>query len=147
MRYIIHIKGLNKLQKRLKNAEKVKQELAKAMETSTTMLKYEARNTVSVDTGALRRSIGNQVTLRGNSVIGRVGAGERYGTYVEYGTHPHYVSAKALERWARKRGLNPYAVARSIARKGTQKHPFLIPSFVKLRSQIEAIFQKVFNSI
>lgn len=33
--------------------------------------------------------------------------------------------ASALESWARRKGLNPYAVAKSIGRKGTKPNPFV----------------------
>lgn len=48
-----------------------------------------------------------------------------YALAVHNGTRPHPVAAKSLEAWARKRGLNPWAVAKSIAKNGTKANPFL----------------------
>jgi hypothetical protein len=47
-----------------------------------------------------------------------------YAVGVHEGTPPHYVSAKALMPWAANKGLNPYAVAKSISKKGTRANPF-----------------------
>ena len=47
-----------------------------------------------------------------------------YAMGVHEGTPPHYVSPSELKSWAEKRGLNPYAVAHSIAKKGTMANPF-----------------------
>ena len=48
----------------------------------------------------------------------------KYADYVEKGTKPHWTSVRNLESWARFRGINPYVLQRSIARKGTKAHPF-----------------------
>lgn len=47
-----------------------------------------------------------------------------YAAAVEYGTRPHYVSPEQLAPWAQSKGLNPYAVSKSIAKKGTKANPF-----------------------
>ena len=47
-----------------------------------------------------------------------------YSVDIEFGTSPHAVDPKALMAWASKKGLNPYAVSKSIAKKGTKKNPF-----------------------
>lgn len=47
-----------------------------------------------------------------------------YADYVEYGTRPHWTSVHNLEAWSRLRGLNPYAVQRSIAKHGTKPNPY-----------------------
>lgn len=47
-----------------------------------------------------------------------------YAMAVHEGTPPHYVSPRALMPWAEKKGLNPFAVAKSIAKKGTKANPF-----------------------
>lgn len=49
----------------------------------------------------------------------------RHAEYVEHGTKPHWTSVKNLERWAKMKGINPYAVQRGIARHGTRPQPFL----------------------
>ena len=47
-----------------------------------------------------------------------------YAVAVHEGTVPHYVSPRALAPWAEKKGLNPFAVSKSIQKKGTKANPF-----------------------
>jgi type IV secretory pathway TrbD component len=48
-----------------------------------------------------------------------------YSMAVHAGTKPHFVSGETLKAWAARKGLNPWAVAKSIAKKGTKANPFL----------------------
>lgn len=48
-----------------------------------------------------------------------------YSMAVHMGTGPHKVSGESLKAWAARKGLNPWAVAKSIAKKGTKANPFL----------------------
>ena len=47
-----------------------------------------------------------------------------YADDVEKGTPPHKVEIEEIQGWALFRGLSPYAVQKSIRRKGTKAHPF-----------------------
>ena len=47
-----------------------------------------------------------------------------YAEYVEFGTRPHWTSVHNLEAWARLKGINPYALQRSIATHGTRPNPY-----------------------
>lgn len=49
----------------------------------------------------------------------------KYAAAHEYGSRPHWTSVKNLDRWAKMRGINVFALQRSIARKGTKAHPFM----------------------
>lgn len=63
-----------------------------------------------------------------------------YAEDVEKGTQPHWTSARSgssLYQWARLKGINPYAVQRSIARKGTKPHPFVKPTYNKMKPRVE----------
>lgn len=56
-----------------------------------------------------------------------------YGDAVETGSRPHWISAKpgsTLAQWAQLKGINPYAVQKSIAIHGTKAHPFIQPTYV-----------------
>lgn len=55
---------------------------------------------------------------------GRLTSMSPYAAAVNYGTGPHHVSPTQLAPWAAKKGLNPFAVAKSIAKKGTRANPF-----------------------
>jgi len=143
----LKIKGLDKLIKKFDSLSNitVKKQLERTMLRTTEMVKYRARELVPVDTGALRRSIRNIVQASDKEIIGRIGPTEPYGASVEFGTKPHFPPVRALERWAKKRGLNPYVVARSIAKKGTIAHPYLIPAFKELRRRIIEEFKRTID--
>ncbi len=66
-----------------------------------------------------------------------------YADAVETGSKPHWVSAKPgspLEQWARLKGLNVYAVQRSIATKGTKPHPYIVPTYQEVGPLVGAKF-------
>lgn len=99
-----------------------------------------ARDLSPIDTGALRRSIGSTVSQIENGVRAVVQPTEPYASNIEFGQPPGtYVSPKALEAWARKRGLNPYAVSKSIMKKGTRAQPFLFPAFEARAGEVDRI--------
>jgi hypothetical protein len=55
-----------------------------------------------------------------------------YADGVETGTSPHnppHGPDSSLAQWCELHGLNVYAVAKSISRKGTKPHPFIEPTF------------------
>lgn len=72
---------------------------------------------------------------------------QAYGGSVEYGTRPHKVSGEALKDWAKRRGLNPFAVAKSIAKKGTKANPFLKKTTTELNDKFDEILQQTINDI
>lgn len=88
-----------------------------------------ARGLVPVDTTALKISISNEAK-GGNEAVREVGPNQPYGKDIEFGRPPGtYVSPAQLSGWARRKGLNPYAVSRAIQKKGTRAQPFLFPAF------------------
>ena len=70
-----------------------------------------------------------------------------YSGSVEYGTRPHAVSGASLKDWAMRRGLNPYAVAKSIAKKGTRANPFLKKTSLEVNAELDQILQETINNI
>lgn len=75
-------------------------------------------------TGNLRRSINFKSFGTGADTYLIFGAGATYAPFVEEGTSPHYPPISALMRWAKQRGINPYALQKAIGKHGTKKHPF-----------------------
>jgi hypothetical protein len=117
----------------------VREQIPAAFATFGVAVQRAARGVVSVDTGALRKSISVDLFQTNRTQGVESGPTQKYGEGVENGRPPHVVSPKALEGWARRRGLNPYAVARSIAKKGTKAHPYLIPSFQAELPSVEGL--------
>lgn len=90
-------------------------------------------------TGDLRKSI--KVELNGLSAI--VGPTTKYANAIEFGDGPKWVSVKdgsPLRDWADAKGINPYAVQRSIAKKGTKAHPFVVPTHTLMEPRINRMF-------
>ena len=52
---------------------------------------------------------------------------------------PHFPPVQALVGWSRRKGLNPYLVASSIAKKGTPIVPFLKIGYNKTRAKRRAL--------
>ena len=92
------------------------------------------RQSVNSNTNNLRNSI--DYHLSDNIVVIDM---DSYGSDVDEGTKPHYVSPSHLMEWSKSKGLNPFAVAKNIAKFGTKAHPFLYKA--------EAIQQEADNEI
>jgi HK97 gp10 family phage protein len=98
---------------------------------SSNNIKSESRTLAPKDLGELRNSIDYVVKDRKKSIDGEISANKDYAQYVEFGTSPHFPPISALEGWAERHGISPYAVAKSIARKGTTAQPFMSPALRK----------------
>lgn len=89
-----------------------------------------ARDLVPTDTGELRKSISQNISMMSGGIRSTIMPTVPYGGGVELGQAPGtYVSPQQLMGWAMRKGLNPYAVSKSILKKGTQPKPFLFPAF------------------
>ena len=88
-----------------------------------------------VDTGRLKNSIILRPTSPGYGNY-KLSDGVDYGIDVEFGTSPHYTSAKNLKGWARRVLKNEsaaYAVTKSIAKRGTEAQPFFRPAMDQVK--------------
>jgi len=90
-------------------------------------LQAETIKKTPIDLGQLRSSI--KYTIIPSEMAVYVGSDVEYAEFLEYGTKPHVVPLKAIEPWAKRHGLNPWAVKKSIEKKGmksgTPASPFL----------------------
>ena len=69
----------------------------------------------------------------------------RYGLYVDQGTRPFYPPVRYLKSWARRKGLNPYAVAKSIAKKWIRAQKFVEKAIDKTKDKIDDWFLEGFK--
>lgn len=104
------------------------------------VVQNNAKDRAPVDTGHLRRNI-SSVATEDEAVIGVSLAIVPYAAAVEFGSAPHWTSVKNLDEWAKKHGINPYALQRSIAHNGTPAHPYLRPGLEASAKQIGDIFR------
>ena len=49
--------------------------------------------------------------------------------------------------WATRKGINPYVVARSIARKGTKANPFFSTAIDKKKNEVDNEFDRALDNI
>lgn len=110
-------------------------------------------------TAALRRvaPVGTTGDLRGSvhyffsrSDTVTVEPTAKYAGAVEYGSRPHWTSVRpgtSLYAWATQKGISPYALQRSIARKGTKPHPFLEPTYRIMEPKINDDFEKGIDNL
>lgn len=80
----------------------------------------------NTDTGSLKRSVRYHFTSK---VAVEIAPEAEHAPFLEYGTHPHYPPIEGIRRWAKKKGINPYALQRSIGKRGTRAHPYLDKTF------------------
>ena len=88
-----------------------------------------------VDTGRLKNSIILKPTSPGYQNY-LLSDGTDYGISVEFGTAPHFTSAKNLVGWSRRVLGNKdaaYAVAKKIAKKGTEAQPWMRPALFQVK--------------
>lgn len=94
-------------------------------------------------TGDLRRSV--KYTFNATSLSAVIEPEAKYAAAVENGARPHWPPYRAgtpLAQWAKKKGMNAYLLARSIAKKGTKPHPFVKPTYDKMKPTIERNLQQ-----
>lgn len=148
--FSIKIEGLEELNRALGRVSQpeLSQRLRQTMKAATNITKQTARSLVPADTGALKRSISDEVIYRGGTDIeGVVEPKERYAMPVEKGARPHFVPVGSLERWAKKRGINPWALAMSISKKGTKAQPYIEPTFHQVKRRIIEMFADLVASL
>ena len=146
----LEIKGLKQFIKMIDKYPAISEKhVNKAIRNSLYSIKSEATKSAPWgSTSDLRNNwIVSLKRFEGSLASGAKQNGFYYGTSVEYGTKPHFVSGKSLAMWASKKGLNPYAVAKSIAKKGTKANPFLQKSIDSQSSTIDQIFADALDKI
>ncbi len=87
------------------------------------------------------------IDYNGDTTEAEIGPNDNvpYAKYVEDGTDPHYVPHgpdSSLAQWAEMKGLNVYAVAKGIEKRGTKAHPFVGPAFLAVRDRVQASFNE-----
>lgn len=141
MQIDVRIEGLEKLQAGAAAAPAtLLSETRTALLAGSLLVEGTARSLAPKDTGRLGGSITHQIS----GLSSRIGPSVAYGLYVERGRRPGKPPpVAAIEPWARRRGANPFLVARAIGRRGTKPRPFLVPALTQNTGRIVALFQKV----
>lgn len=141
----IRIEGLEKLQAGLSaGPTTLATEVRTAMQAGSLLIEGTARGLAPKDTGRLAGSITHQITGGGANLTSKIGPSVAYGLFAEKGRGagtPPPVSA--VRGWATRHGMNPYALARAIGRKGTKGKPYMEPAFRQNVNGVIRLFDKV----
>jgi len=146
----VEIKGIKEFKAALKKSPRIaKEEIGNAVQKATLEIRGQVKREAPVDDGKLRQNIYSDVKgLRGT--ILPIRASQKYAICVHEGTKPHHPpvkEGKGIHKWATKKGLNPYAVAKSIAKKGTKANPFMDRAVNKTKSKVNQFFEKALENI
>lgn len=152
----IDIEGLKELQAAWARAPEIcREELGAAMTEADALLEREIKELTPTGAsgggaGGLKGSILSREEIGESSVIGMVSASINYAVPVELGTRPHFPPIEPLIDWVRvklaiteekeARGV-AFAIARSIARRGTLGVGMFHRGFKYNEAEIERIFQ------
>jgi hypothetical protein len=147
----IEIENLDKLIKDLEKYPAISIKYTnKAIASALTRIKDEAtQNTPIGASGRLKASWYVKMgQLEGSlrNVMQEKG-GRFYGYDVEKGREPFYISPQDIGAWAKKKNLNPYAVSKSISRKGTKANPFFEKSIRNVEDGINKDFDEALENI
>lgn len=142
----VQLEGFPEFGRRLSQYdERQRQQILQTMSAGLILLEADQRRNVAQDTRRLMGSITHQINARTLPVIsGRVGPTVRYGLWVERGRRPGKAPPiEAIAGWARRHGVNPFVVARAIARKGTRPQPFVEPSLQRNLPALRRMFGRI----
>lgn len=144
MSFSIEVKNLDKIREKFARSPKIVEPILKdgLVEAGKVIVRTEVKEAPH-DTGNLQRS----VQFRINNLVGIVEPLAEYAGSVEFGQPPHSVSPEAIMGWARRHGLNPYAVAHAIKKKGTRANPFVQRTAEQVGREINTIFAKALKEI
>jgi hypothetical protein len=141
----IRIEGLEKLQAGvIAGPSTLAAEVRTAMTAGSLLIEGTARSLAPKDTGRLAGSITHAITGGGANLTSKIGPSVAYGLYAEKGRRPGKMPPiAAIAPWARRHGIDPFVLARSIARKGTKGKPYMLPAFNQNVSRVVSLFAKV----
>lgn len=105
----------------------------------------EEKQQAPVSTGNLR----DNWSINLGRFTGSLVSNAPYASAVENGSRPHMPPAtnNAFVMWCNKKGLNPWAVARNIAKNGTKPNPFLQRAVDLQKDNINGEFKNALDSV
>ena len=125
--------------------------ILRTMHIGLTLVESTQRRLAPQDTRRLMGSITQDIRVMPTTIIGRVGPTVRYGLWAERGRAPgRRPPIAAIAGWARRHGVNPFALASAIAKRGTRRYrgdprspPFVEPSLTLNLPTLRRMFRRV----
>lgn len=145
--FVIEIQGLKEMQTAFNKSPVV---VSKILEKATIMSGEVIKGSVMREaprgeTGRLR----DYVTAEYRPIQVVVKPGVNYAIFVHEGTKPHFPPVTAVSKWALRRGINPWALAVTMARKGTKENPFMDRAVKNINrtKRVQEIFNEALGQI
>jgi len=142
--FSIRVTNAEEMQRKARASAIMAEPIRTALKKSAYVVEGQAKRNAPVDTGRLRASITNAVDTSDLPRFATVGTNVIYARAVHEGRRPgsQPPTAGGIALWARRHGnINPYAVARSIKRRGIKPRPFLRTAFEENLGRIRGFFQ------
>lgn len=133
--------GLDLLIKKLGGGAVIRDELRRAFTRSALIVESAAKKLAPVDRGRYRASITHRIDAALFPQWAEVGSSATYARAIEEGRPPGTMPpVKALEKWAKRKNLNAWAVAKSIEKHGIKPNPVLSTALEESQQAIEGEF-------
>ena len=132
---------------RLQNSDKViKPRVMRFLRNQAIDTERTAKKEVQVDTAQLQSSIRPEVNLGGMSYTVKPHAD--HAIFAHEGRRPGKMPpVSAVESWSKRKGLDPFMVARSIGRKGTKGKKFMDIAYRKQKPTFNRESKVLLNDI
>jgi hypothetical protein len=149
MQFSLYIKG--NFQQRLNEAtRKFPADVQNTVKRATAFMWARVHEKTPTSFGNLKKSVSAKVS----KFRGVIEPTVKYGFWVHEGTKPHWMPRSewanpsgSLYKWAMRKGLNPFLVARAIARKGTKKQPWMKETFRTYEDEVRGYFDEAVDSL
>lgn len=144
MSVVVEITGLDKLQAKMEKYPAISEKyINMAIARALNRIFGEEKRQAPVFTGNMRDNWKIDI----GRFEGKFSSNVPYSMAVHEGTRPHMPPVSALEAWSKKKGLNPWAVAKNIAKFGTKANPFLKRAVEAQKDQINGEFKTALENI
>ena len=145
--------------KKIKIADKTSRSVFQdAMRDASTLVMESTIRTAPGSTGTLRKSIRREIS--GSGLQAAIFPVVEYGVFLHGPfegsggrSRPFTIPAReaqeggTLYRWAKKKGMNPWAVRASIKKRGIKFNPFLKKAADESENGVQAIFEKSISDL
>ena len=142
----VNVTGDKELARKM-SARLYAQPVSRFFRSAGQVIKSRAQDNAPRFDGNLVNSIQVETDQRSPMRFVRVGTNAEYAAPVEKGSRPHFPPLAAITPWAEAHGIPPFALALSIARRGTKAHPFLEPALDESKPDIVMLLARLRGDI
>lgn len=141
----MQINGLSEMKAMLSRAPEVAiKHVNSAIVGALTAVEISAKKQAPI---GLTKKLHNNWSKITRPLEGRLTSQMPYASAVQFGTPPHKVPYDEIAPWAISKGISPYAVMHSIAKKGTKANPFFTRAMQESEERVNTIFKGTLDGI